>query len=64
MSRAQRGQSTVEFAIVAVVFLAVSLGLSAIARHFIEGGPVAAASRNAPYVLEVSIDAARRLAMF
>ena len=48
----------------AVVLLAVSLGLAAVARHFVEGGPVNAAVENAPYGLEVSIDAARRITLY
>ena len=64
MRRGACGQSTVEFAVVAIVLLAVCLGLAAIARHLVGGGAVGPAVDNAAYGLGVSVDAARYILMF
>jgi len=64
MMRARRGQSTVEFAVVAVVLLAVGLGLAAIARYIAGGAAVGPAVDNAAYGLEVSANALRYILMF
>lgn len=64
MRRGERGQSTVEFAVVAVVLIVVGLGLAALARHFVGGAAVGPAVDNAAYGLEASANAIRYILMF
>ena len=64
MAARDRGQSTVEFAVVALVLLAVAIGVGAVADYLARGSAVEAANENAAYGLEVSADGARYLLMF
>ncbi len=52
VSNTDKGQSTLEFAVVAIIFVAISIGIWALAEYALEGSLVDSASQNAPYAVD------------
>ncbi|MGI6221259.1 MAG: TadE/TadG family type IV pilus assembly protein [Coriobacteriales bacterium] len=64
MRRDDSGQATVEFVIVAVAFLAVSLGLGVLGHAIGKGVAVDAANEHGAYSIDASKEAVRYVSLF
>lgn len=64
MSGEDSGQATLEFAIVAFAFLAVALGLGALAHALGDGLVVDAANEHGAYMVNGSAEAVRYVSLF